>query len=133
MSDSSQFQGLLVGALAVIIPLFITCFAFLRQFATKTEVEQIEKRVNAHAESAAEANEKIETRVLTEQRELERRITAGMGVNREENAKHFAEHNALLITLQNTLQLFANETSRVVGVLEGKQSMIEQKEKYHAR
>ncbi len=122
-----MFQGLLIGALAMIIPLFITCYGFLQKFATKGELTALESRIEKHANEARSATA-----------ETEKRLASDLFQNRESNAHRFGELGSKIDGLNSSVQMFANETSRVVGVLEGKQSMLEKlleksEPKSHAR
>ena len=112
LTSNLQLSGmlitaLLVGALAVLLPLFIMAYVFLQRFATVVMVESLEKRVE------------------TEIDKIERHMLAEIATSRLENAGQNTAIMQKLDGLNGTVQLFTNETARQTGFLEGRVVMIE--------
>jgi hypothetical protein len=107
----------LIG-LSVILPGFIVAFAFVQKFATKRELKRVEI-------ANAEALKALETRFETDLTKTEERLTSQIRDSRSNSDHSFGELKAGISGLSQNLQLFANETSRIVGVLEGKMSFME--------
>lgn len=112
------FLGLFVGALAVIVPLFVVAYAFLQRFATKDYVDRIEKRFEEGLTST------------------ETRLTATLGENRRVHEGHYISQGVKLDSLTQTLQLFTNDINRAVGAIEGRnavmEKLVEAKQQSHA-
>jgi hypothetical protein len=108
------FLGLFIGALAVLIPLFVVAYGFLQKFATKTELALHKAemdRIEAHfAEGLA----------LTETR-----LTATLVENRRVHEDHYVSQGTKIDGLVQTLQLFTNDINRAVGAIEGRAAVME--------
>src|SRR4051812_31767446 len=114
------YQGMLIGALASILPLFFSCYAFFGKFATKSEVKEIEERSDKRYRENQERVEKLETRLVADLGRIEGRLTREVTQNRADNEKHTGELGVRLENLTNAIQLFVNETNRATGQSEGK-------------
>jgi hypothetical protein len=108
------FLGLFIGALAVLIPLFAVAYGFFQKFATKAEL-------NAHREEI----ERIKKQFTDELKATESRLTITLTDNRQIHEQHYATQETKLDGLIQTMQLFTNEMSRVVGSLEGRAAVTE--------
>lgn len=107
-------MAMLVTAMAVLVPLFITCYVFLQRFATKTELEAAEKRGRELHEAQA-----------AEMHALENRLVTQIADNRAAAAEHYGSLGAKIDALTSTNQLFVNETAKQTAALEGKMELIE--------
>lgn len=123
--------GAAVGACMAIVPLFIAAYAFLQRFATKTELDAVEKRSSDRDAEIKGFTVALEARVETAMRGLELRVTSAVTDNRSHNERAFGELAGKVDGLFNTLQLFVNETARSTGALEGKQALLETLLKTH--
>lgn len=141
LSPNVQFYaliavGLIVGALAMIIPLFIACYTFLQRFATKADLaKEIDERKAGDAKNEENSNrryqenhdraEKLEKDHIERMGQLESRISREIADNRGNNENRFGEISAKLDALNTTIQLSTNDNSRVIGLLEGKMQLME--------
>jgi hypothetical protein len=106
--------GLLLGALAMLLPLFFACYAFARQFATRGDLAETKKDMAD-----------VEKRFADDLQQVEARITATLSGNRENTEHRFGEIIGKMDALNSTMQLFVNDNTRTVSLLEGKFSVME--------
>lgn len=107
-------MGAAIIALSVLVPLLVTVYVFLSRFATKEELQALEKRCEA-------ANAKI----ADDMRGIEVRVTAAVGENRHNNEARFGEIIVKFDDLTKSIQLWVNETARSTGAFEGRQQLME--------
>ena len=99
-------------------------------FATKAELAEMEKRSGTRASDNTgriEAAERrmadklstLETRFDHEITDMERRVTAELASNRENNQLRFGTIDGKLDSMQSTMQTLSNDLMRAVGRLEG--------------
>jgi hypothetical protein len=123
-----SFTVMLIGAAMIsimaLLPTFLVSYAFLQKFATRADVEASEKRGKEKADELKHNQIISESRITVQLQQLETRLTHETADNRNNADKHFDGLGAKIDALTHTMQLYVNDTSRGMGVLEGKLAVL---------